>query len=140
MFPSSFKEHENMFWVFNIGGDKPAPRGVCFWRCGCGGFSSDIPTGWFSGNLPLTVELELRNPRLELLNDEASGRAFVLEDELFVVLKHDFALELHWEEESVGEAFKEGVVIEWGEGFCKVLPPPCEWGPRLHSEIDNVVH
>ena len=89
--------------------------------------------------MPLAVELELRNPWLELLNDDASGRVFVLEDELFVVLKHDFALELHWEEESVGEAFKEGVVIEWGEGFCKVLPLPCEWGPRLHSEIDDVV-
>lgn len=77
MFPSSLKEHENIFWVFNIGGDKPAPRGVCFWRCGCGGFSSGRPTGWFSGNLPLAVELELRNPRLELLNDDASGRAFL---------------------------------------------------------------
>ena len=64
---------------------------------------------------------------------------FVLEDELFDVLKHVFALELHWAEESVGEAFKEGVVIEWGDGFCKVLPPPCEWGPHLHSEIDDVV-
>ena len=61
-------------------------------KCWCGGLPSGRPTRWISGNLPHAVELESRGPQLELLDDDASGLAFVLEDELSVVLKHHFAL------------------------------------------------